>query len=257
MGLGEEQGACAVGGMPQDRLGQRKARFEGGEALELQLGVGGIRSLGGRQMAHEAHQLQVGRGERHPRERFGLMQRGPDAGHAGVDLEVNLGRAAELRGDRVELAQGLLGAHHHLKVGGDRRAVGVGNHQAEQQHGLGEAQRAQAQALGDGRDPQPVRPGPERGARDGHGPVAVAVGLDHRHQVGMRGDPGLEGADVGGDRAQVHLEPGAAHGSPLQVPVGERRRREFRMQAGWLVHPLIIAPALGRPQGANSSPPAA
>ncbi len=103
----------------------------------------------------------------------------------------------------------------------DDRGRGLGRGLGQHEDRRVDAGLAQRHALLDERDPEPGRAGIERGARDRHGAVAVAVGLDHREEFGGIGEP-CERDDVFAHRAQVDLDPRGAE--PLAHVVVARYR---------------------------------
>jgi hypothetical protein len=130
------------------------------------------------------------------------------AGEPGVDLEMQPGRA--LRLPRSGQHRGEMGAGGHREV--DVRADGrgelvVGKVQPGQERS-GDARGAQIQRLLDRADTQPRRARCQRGLGDRNGAVAVAVGLDHRHEGGG-GCGGPQHADVVPDGGEIDERLGA------------------------------------------------
>ena len=125
---------------------------------------------------------------------------------------------------------------------GQRRRCRAGVALAEQQHRRGDAVLAQLHPFVDQGDGKPSGPTGQRGAGHGRASVAVAVGLDHRAQLGGR------------DQAGQH--PGVV-GDGGQVDLGPRRARTTLRHGhrGVLVRPGPAAP--GRPQPSPSPSPIA
>ena len=90
---------------------------------------------------------------------------------------------------------------------------------AQQQDGRGDAVLAQLHALVDQRDRQATGAAGQRGLGHGRAAVPVPVGLDHRAELGRRGEP-RQHPGVVGHRRQVDLRPGRA-----RAPLGHGRRR--------------------------------
>ena len=102
---------------------------------------------------------------------------------------------------------------------GQRGVRGGGIALAQEEHRRGDAVLAQLDALVDQRHGQPAGAAGQRGPGHRRSPVAVAVGLDHRAELGRRRQAGQHGRVVrhGG---QVDLGPGRA-----RAPLGHGHRR--------------------------------
>ena len=178
-----------------------------------------------------------------------------DPVHAGVDLHVDGHGPAGDPGRRREGLDAAGGVQRRREPVGQRRVGGVGTALAEQQHGSRDAVLAQLHSLVDQRDgespraPGHGRPGHRRPA------VPVAVGLDHRTQLGRRRDAGQHGGVVGHGR-QVDLGPGRARatlGHRDGVVVRGGRSDEPHRRA--LSHPRPPGSARARPGPTAPGPP--
>ena len=144
------------------------------------------------------------RGRRSPRRSDGSRA---DPVHAGVDLHVDGHGPARRPGRCREGLDRLDGVQGRCEPVGQRGVDGVGAALAQQQHGRRDAVLAQLDPLVDQRDGEALRAPGHGGPGHGRPAVAVAVGLDHRAQLGRRGQAGQHRRVVGHGR-QVDLRPG-------------------------------------------------
>ena len=110
-------------------------------------------------------------------------QGGAAPGESGVDLELQPGRAVGLLGGLADLGQLGDGVRRDVDVGDDRVEVALARHPEPAQHPAVVAGARSASASSMVATPEPVGAGLAGGPRRGHDPVAVAVGLDHRHHL--------------------------------------------------------------------------
>ncbi len=111
---------------------------------------------------------------------------GAAAGEAGVDLELEPGRAAGVAdpgGDLLELGDGVGG---DVDVGGDRGRVVLPRHAEPAEHPPGVTAPAQDERLVDGGHAEPGGAALAGRPARGQDAVAVAVGLHDRHHVDTR-----------------------------------------------------------------------
>ena len=208
------------GGLDLEHLQPRQGGLEAPHLLGGEVVVG---LVGHRQVGPEAAQRQPrgglhGRGQIH-----GHIGVRPHPVHAGVDLHVHGGgRPAEPGGPSR-------GLHPPGRVQGGRKAQGQGlvhvgrGGLGQQQHGRADAGLPQLGPLLHQRHRQPLGAARQRGARDRHRAVAVAVGLDHRAQPGGRRGAGQHGGVVpyGGE---VHLGPAPPAGQVTHRDLPRRLR---------------------------------
>jgi len=185
------------------------------------------RGIGIRQMridARQRHRVQSGDGLHQTR---ALGPGSTETGHARVELEVHRQPPATAAG-QVLTEQGLPHAAeggHQLPVEAGAQLLRLGE-VAEHQQRMLDARLAQLHPLLQRGHPEAAGPAGGGGARHRHGTVAVAIGLDHRHQVGTRGQMAAERRGVGADRRLAHLHPG-----PL-TRMGPQQRHGTRWM-GW------------------------
>ncbi len=193
------EGRDAGGGDPLDTLR---------EPGQLRLGVavvGGVLDVGvvgGDPL--EQHALLGGgdAGQRH-----GLLDLDPLPVGAGLELEVHAGGPPLRAGRAGQRRDGRGVVEGEAQVGGDgvlevlRRRVA----QAEDGHVRAD-QAAQGDALVRAPDREPGCAGADRGGGHERHAVAVGLALHHGRELRAAETPG-EGADVGGQRAEVDLEP--------------------------------------------------
>ena len=123
---------------------------------------------------------------------------------------------------RAEGGDPLGGVQRRREPVGQRRGRGGGIALAQQEHRCGDAVLAQLHPLVDQCDGEPSRAAGQRGPGHRRPPVAVAVGLDHRAELGRSGQAGQHRRVVR-DRGQVDLGPGRA-----RAPLGHGHRRVRR-----------------------------
>ena len=130
------------------------------------------------------------------------------AGEPGVDLEVHAGGAAGGAGGGDHLGQAPVGVRPRpRRRRSSAAAKSVPGPCSQASTGAVTPAGAQRQRLVEDGDPEGVRAAGEDGAGGRDQPVAVAVGLDHRHQ--RAADPLAQHRGVGGDRVEVDDDLGA------------------------------------------------
>ena len=154
-----------------------------------------------------------------------LLGRAADAVHAGVDLHVDRHRVPDATGRDGEGLDPRGRVERRREPVGQRGRRGLGPALAEQQDRRGDAVLAQLHPFVHQRHGQPPGPAGQRGPGHRRPAVAVAVGLDHRAQLGRRGEA-RQHRRVVGHGGQVDLGPGRArpplrHGHRVVV-VGHR-----------------------------------
>ncbi len=206
-------------------------------------------------------------GSAHHRSRDGrqVLRRRAHPVHAGVDLDVHIDRPAGTRRRRAEGLDALGGVQRRREPVGQRRRCRAGVALAEQQHRCGDAVLAQLHPLVDQRDGEPPCATGQRGAGHRRASVAVAVGLDHRAQLGRRDQAGQHPRVVG-DGGQVDLGPRRARATLRHGHRGVlvRRDRGHQPHRGALSHrhrhrrptPVATVPRTARPPApAGHRPP--
>lgn len=138
-----------------------------------------------------------------------LLPGRPQAGHAGVQFQVNRQLATTAAG-QVLAEEGLAHAAeggHQLPVQAGPQFIGMAE-VAQHQDGLIEPRLTQLHSLLECGDTEAAGAASGRRAGDGHGPMAVSVGLDHGHQgtAGVQGAP--QGIRIGLDRRFIDFHPG-------------------------------------------------
>ena len=216
---------------------------QGREALELKAEEGGIVFVGGGEVAHEARQGgpgPLGQGRR-------LVLTYAQTAHAGVELDVH----AQVVPQR--LAEVGLRPDPDIGVRPAARAVLGPGQRAEDEDGRRQGGLAQLLGLGHGGHAQPRSARLQRGAGHRHGPVTVAVGLDHgaeraagRQQRREIGDVVAHGREV--DRRQgalsvvEHLEPQHADDVVARDDADERVVLDYRHAVDLLVDHDVRGP---------------
>ena len=121
-------------------------------------------------------------------------QGGAGAGHAGIDLDVNAGGAADRSGGGADVGEDPCPRHGQVDVSLDRGGEvggGSGNPRENGRVRAGDAglveASAQRESLGQLSDAQPVGASLEGRERDGDKPVPVGVRLDGGELEGVRG----------------------------------------------------------------------
>ena len=196
------------------------------EPHHLRLGVavvGGVLDVGvvgGDPLQQHALLGGCGPGQGH-----GVLHLEPLPVGAGLELHVDAGRPAQREGGAGQRRDGRRVVEGEPQVRGDGVGEVLRRRVAEAEDGDVRAdQAAQRDALVGAPDREPGGAGPER--RRSHDGDAVAVGLRlHDGREPRPAQASLEGADVGGQRREVDLEP--AHRSRRQSG-GARGRRGSR-----------------------------
>ena len=226
---GEDAGAVGrVDPTAQEPLGPglRQDALEAGE-------LGGGEGIPGAprraDVGHDAREPQVAGGADEPQEVRGALRQHPQATHAGVDVQVDPGDAAQLESQFLESPTAIAGVDADVDV----VAQGLGGllvqQRAQEQDGDAYARSPQLQGFGRGAHAQ----GRDAAAHGvvGHrdGPVPVGVGLDDQHGghpgTGQLADhvqivgQGIE-IDVGPDSAAVHAHKILQLGRPSHSPGG-------------------------------------
>ena len=192
--------------------GRAQFRHDMVEQRQLALRIGAVlgAAVGDRQMRPDALEpqgrlLQHGGGN-------GVQVGGrrTDPVHAGVDFDVHRHWPARRCGGRAERSDALGGVQRGREPVRQRSRGGGGIALAEQQHGSGQAVLTQLHALVDQRHGQPAGAAGQRGPGHRRPSMAVPVRLDHRAQLGRRGQAGQHRRVV-------------RHGG--QVDLGPRRAR--------------------------------
>ena len=143
--------------------------------------------------------------------------------HARVDLDVDGDRAARpRRAAAPKAAIALGGVQRRREAVGERRGRRGGVALAQQEHRRRDAVLAQLHPLVDQRDGEPAGAAGQRGPGHRRPAVAVAVGLDHRAQLGRRGQAGQHRRVVR-HRGQVDLGPGRARAALGHRHLARRR----------------------------------
>ena len=194
---------------------------DGLEAAELLVEEGGVGFVGGREVGPDAGQLEAGigvagAGQRQHRLRIGVAE----PAHAAVVLDVDAGRPALGAGAVGEQAAEVLAPDRDLGAGGEDDVDVLGGQRPHRQQGDVLEAAADLFGLDRGRHRQPRGAAGQGRVGAAVGAVAVAVGLDHRAELGPV--------------AQLRLQPGAVCSDRLEVDPGDRplhlatRRRPAR-----------------------------
>ncbi len=155
----------------------------------------------------------------------GHVREGLDGGHRLVgrqtvaaqpgldpDVDVQVAETAPRFPPRAGVRRQATGPDQRV-TGRDRDAGPGGLHDAirgdreEDQDGGPDARRPELERLVQRRDADAVRAGGQRGVSDGHGAVAVPIGLDDSVHERSGGQPADDHPDVAGESAQVDLQP--------------------------------------------------
>jgi hypothetical protein len=172
------------------------------EALELLTEERVTRLVGGGEVRHRARELDAVGGRHglgHARGLCGVAR--PQAPHAGIELDVHAPAAAGRHGGHELLAPG-----DDIGSGGERRVELVGAHCAHDEQSGVDPGSAQRRRLAGGGHRQPRSTAGERRPGGLLGAVAVAVGLDHRAQLGAGGELAPQPCDIALDGG--HVDPG-------------------------------------------------
>ena len=159
---------------------------------------------------HQVHGIEILQG-RH--QAGAVLPVGAEPGHAGVELELQRHRATAAAG-QVLAEQGFPHAadrRHQLPAQTAAQFLHLGE-VAQHQNRRPDPGGAQFHPLGEGGHPEAAGAAGEGGLGDQHRTVAVAIRLDHGHQLGDRPDEAAQGAGVGADGAGIHLHPGPLPG---------------------------------------------
>ncbi len=191
------------------------------EQVDLTVCEGVGRVIGDSQVGERTGDPHVARGAfQNGRERRHVGGRDAQTAHAGIHLEVRVGRAAPLLrgpGQSLDLVRAVQRRHQvvpqqELRLGG-REA-------AEDQDGRADPRPAKLDAFLGDRHAEPLDPFAHQRARDTDGPVAVSVGL-HDREDRARPDSPAHRRQIVREGVQIDLGPGG----PVRVEGGRHPDR--------------------------------
>ena len=181
------------------------------EPLELELGKGNrfrVILIGHRKVGKGASDGEIGHFGDLPnfiQRAVQILPVGEESqpGHAGVKFDVDFQHVLTGLGDLLEGAGVFQGGDHLGDVVAGEKTGHLHRGGPKDQGGVADAVAAKADGLVDVGDAKPIHPCTGHGSGDKPVPVAVGIGLDHRHQAASRGQTGADGGDIPADGVQV------------------------------------------------------